>query len=52
MCNECWLKIRPGEEPARLMNDEFETCCFCGKEHASGIYIRHDPKELSHCKHD
>ncbi len=46
ICWVCWVKMNPGRGPATLTNLGGGTCCFCGNETASGIYVRHDPKEL------
>lgn len=53
ICDECWNKKNPGQRPFRVQHQYIElvSCCFCGKNTISGIFVRHDPKELS-CKHD
>jgi hypothetical protein len=47
ICNGCWTSRNPDREPVRI-REEFrdeqpETCCFCGRPHGSGIYLRADP---------
>lgn len=58
ICNECWTAgfgIEPGSgrsaplTPVRLVDPKKEVCCFCGKEHQSGIYVRKNP-EMLQCK--
>jgi hypothetical protein len=55
MCGNCWNEMRPGEIPYRV-REEFRDekpirCCFCGKPHQSGIFVRHDPRDpLLVCK--
>ena len=50
ICETCWNARNPEREAIKL-REEFrderpDTCCFCGKLHGSGIYIRHEPAEL------
>jgi hypothetical protein len=40
----CWIKREGLREPMRLKEPGFETCCFCGTLHHSGIYTRADPQ--------
>ena len=51
ICEECWNKRNPDREPVKVKSqyDELKPCCFCGKETASGIFVRFDPKQLN-CK--
>jgi hypothetical protein len=53
MCQRCWDEKNPDREAVKIREeyrDETpETCCFCGRLHGSGIYVRHDPDSLS-CK--
>ena len=54
ICSECYEKLYPGRTNPVRFKEEFreeEPCCFCQKVHKSGIYVRHDPKELR-CTHD
>jgi len=46
ICDNCWKKRDPDREPVRFLLPPEERCCFCGRLHKSGVYIRHDPKEL------
>lgn len=57
ICDQCWFALcedrgNPGLEPVRLAGRylQIETCCFCSKTTDSGIYVRHNPNELT-CKH-
>lgn len=45
ICAECFDWIRPGQTPIAIKPEfvEQETCCLCGHQHKSGIYIRRDP---------
>lgn len=50
ICDKCWIARNPGREAVKI-REEFrdekpETCCFCGRPHGSGIFVRHDPAEL------
>jgi hypothetical protein len=52
VCDECWKKRSNGRTPHRLVNPKKETCCFCGKEHQSGIGVLENPlKTLCGGKH-
>ena len=53
MCADCWNSRHHGDERKAVegANSEPEPCCFCGKETTSGLYIRHDGRELE-CVHD
>lgn len=51
MCEGCWNKSNPNRQACTVIDAEVEICCFCGDETTSGIYIRHDPNDLS-CDHD
>ncbi len=48
MCVACFRKrwprrkIWPWQAPEKLR--EWEICCFCFKQHKSGIHIRKDPR--------
>jgi hypothetical protein len=47
ICQACWNERNPGREPVAV-REEFrdekpEACCFCGRMHGSGIYVREDP---------
>lgn len=33
--------------PTRVIDAPEEPCCFCSEPTKSGIYTRHDPKELA-----
>lgn len=46
VCQHCW-ETRFGGDPHRVVVDTArETCCFCGIETRSGIYVREDPSNL------
>jgi len=49
ICDMCWIKDHPDRIPVRLKGEDPRQCCFCGKEHTSGIFTREDPQALS-CK--
>lgn len=67
-CERCWIERegewRPAPEvggdvlvsirrPVRIREPDLEQCCFCGAPTIIGIYVMHDPKELSLCSgHD
>jgi hypothetical protein len=51
ICDPCWGRLcaergEPGRSAVRVPAEyrDVETCCFCGAEHRSGIYVRGDPK--------
>ena len=49
MCRECWSKRRPksssaGHETPRNRRVR-AMCCFCLKEHRSGIYVAKNPND-------
>ena len=46
ICEECWEVKGHGRGPVRLVEPLTETCCFCGREHHSGIYFRENPAEV------
>jgi len=46
ICETCWKARNPERTPTRLKVRSWETCCFCGNRHDSGIFVRHDPKTL------
>ena len=48
-CMFCWLKREPDRDPVIMTKAPTETCCFCGDEHSTGIYVREDP-ENTRCK--
>lgn len=49
-CERCWNEAHLLMNPIAKRDDgEKETCCFCNKEHTSGIYVRFDYKKLM-CK--
>lgn len=50
ICDDCWLHRDPHRLPCRMTEPEPETCCFCGETHASGIYVRRNPEQMS-CRH-
>ena len=45
MCDKCWYKSYK-RDPVRVRNDMIGKCCFCGNDTESGIYVRHDPRDL------
>jgi hypothetical protein len=51
-CEDCWAKAHPeGRVPVRIRDTAHpEECCFCGNATTAGIFVRHDPRDLS-CTH-
>lgn len=50
ICDPCWRQKEGDKIPVRLLTNEVELCCFCGLTTTSGIYVRHNPKEMG-CQH-
>ena len=50
ICAACWNATRE-TEAVEGASSEAEQCCFCGEMTTSGIWVRHDPAELS-CNHE
>lgn len=50
ICDPCWDERHPYREPVQMIDAPRETCCFCGEPTTGGIYVRHDPRDLS-CSH-
>jgi hypothetical protein len=50
MCASCWNERRVTK--AVEGNAESESCCWCGSDTTSGIWVRNDPEKLSchHCE--
>ena len=42
ICDRCWDIEEPGRSPVRLNGVVKETCCRCGEQTTSGIYVRRD----------
>jgi hypothetical protein len=51
MCEECWNQKNPTKQTnARGRGAPCGTCCMCGRETASGIYVRGDASpSWAHC---
>jgi hypothetical protein len=52
ICEQCWVGKNPGREPHRVVresrfNADKELCCYCGREHQSGIFVREDPSSVA-----
>lgn len=48
ICEECWLEREGTSTPVRI-KDEYrddESCCWCLKQHRSGIYRRENPDDM------
>lgn len=43
MCDRCWNIKRGGTFPCRVRYPETDTCCWCGRDNNSGIYLRYRP---------
>lgn len=50
ICETCWNERNPDRLAYKVRQAPALVCCFCGAKHASGIYVRHDPKKLA-CVH-
>lgn len=47
ICDECWQKREPNRVPVRAVPIMVAgRCCYCGKEHRSGIYVREHPADM------
>lgn len=46
ICIGCWENKNGPQPPFELNSKETETCCYCGRSHSSGIFVRDDPKEV------
>lgn len=44
-CDNCWTKMKGDRQPVRVVEAEQEECCFCGKSHSAGIFVRHHPAD-------
>jgi hypothetical protein len=51
MCASCWNERRD-TKAVEGANSEDESCCWCGSNTTSGIWVREDPEKLSchHCE--
>lgn len=49
VCYTCWEKDNPLRQAVAVFPADVRTCCSCGKEHASGIFLRRDPEQMR-CK--
>ena len=54
ICESCWNKKNPDRPAVHIVGVETdddgdvadpEVCCYCGKTHSSGIYVRGAPEE-------
>ena len=48
LCNDCWNAENPYRAAFRMGFAPAETCCMCGTQTTSGIYVRRDPKTVPH----
>ena len=48
VCDECFAGRYPDKFPIALRHPDRETCCLCGCQTVSGIYIRIDPRSVPH----
>jgi RNase P subunit RPR2 len=48
ICEDCWQRLHLGRQPVVLHEKyvETQTCCYCGKEHRSGIFVREAPDSV------
>lgn len=51
ICYTCWYEKNPDREPVRMapVVTGTSTCCFCGKQHVSGIFVREHSENTPHC---
>lgn len=47
ICAACWNAHRPAHPAVDQGTGDVELCCFCGKLTTSGLYVRHEPSQLS-----
>jgi hypothetical protein len=47
VCDQCWAEKNPGTIPHRLTSAAREQCCYCGREHESGIRFGEDPERVA-----
>jgi hypothetical protein len=52
LCDPCWNKERPHDQPHRRLDRQVETCCLCGNETISGIYATYNPAAVDYPKTD
>lgn len=50
ICNRCWVVRcatlnQLGRTPTRVELPAMMDCAFCGERTASGIFVRHDPRQ-------
>lgn len=51
ICARCWRRNNLNKPfQIKMEHRTIETCCFCGQRTKAGIYMRHDPKDLT-CNH-
>jgi hypothetical protein len=43
VCDDCWDERNPDRLSPRRGSGYHETCCWCGGNTRSGIYVREDP---------
>jgi hypothetical protein len=47
ICEACWNERNPEREAVRVtVQEDAETCCYCGEHTSSGIFVRVDPKTV------
>lgn len=46
ICMPCWRLTEGDRIPARLKDPQEQTCCFCLRPCASGIFVRRKPEYL------
>ncbi|MFQ5503352.1 MAG: hypothetical protein ACE5F1_00985 [Planctomycetota bacterium] len=46
-CDECWKARHADREPVRVKYLARKSCCGCGKQTTSGIWVREDPQALA-----
>lgn len=49
ICDDCFSDRYDGQPPTphRMKEPDIEACCYCGRMHHSGIYVRDDPAQVA-----
>lgn len=52
ICHDCWVERNPGREAVVIdeaaRGRDLVTCCYCGEDTTSGIWVREDPSDIPH----
>jgi len=52
LCEPCWYRERPTDEPHREPTGDVEICCKCGAETTAGIHVIYRPAAVDHPTED